>query len=253
MQEVKIDRNIYLSGMIEEESALAVVQAIRQINEFDDAVEDELMASVQALVGEGVINAEGFKGLPKREPITIEINSTGGITSSGFSIVTAIENSVTPIIGYVTGDCMSMAVNVLASCHYRISSEYASFMMHDVASGNQGKYNDIHSQFRYLEKTRELVIKQLSDYIDLTEDKVKEIFDMSADHYFDAPTAKEFGLVDSISGEEVDYKYVEEALYGQEEEVEEVEELHIENEKLKESIEQAIPELDKNGEEFLDA
>lgn len=209
-----IDRNIYLYGEINHESALQVITAIKYINEYDEMIEEGQLSQVQELVGRGLIKEDSLNGLELREPITLEINSGGGHTSSGFSIISAIENSDTPVIGYVTGDCMSMAIGVLSSCHYRLSSEYARFMIHDIYSITEGKFNDLNSSLKYVEKIRENYKRIIVQYTDIDGDEIDKITDANSDYHFDPEEAKRMKLIDSVDSDEVSDEFILEKLYG---------------------------------------
>lgn len=204
MEETFIDRTIYLFGEIDTEMAKDVISKIDLINEYDDIMEEEDASTLEMYISRGAIDKNSIKKTNMRKPIRLEINSSGGETSAGYSIITAIENSETPIIGYVTGNCMSMAVAIVSSCHYRVSSEYAEFMVHDVYSGMQGKYSDLNSSLEYIERVRKNYNKVLTKYTKLKEDKVDELVSKNSDHYFSPFDAKVMGIIDSIDNEPID-------------------------------------------------
>lgn len=204
IEETFIDRTIYLFGEIDTEMAKDVISKIDLINEYDDIMEEEDASTLEMYISRGTIDKNSIKKTNMRKPIRLEINSSGGETSAGYSIITAIENSETPIIGYVTGNCMSMAVAIVSSCHYRVSSEYAEFMVHDVYSGMQGKYSDLNSSLEYIERVRKNYNKVLTRYTKLKEDKVDELVSKNSDHYFSPFDAKVMGIIDRIDNEPID-------------------------------------------------
>lgn len=211
--EYYVDRNIYLFGEINREIALDVITAIKAINEYDEMVEENQLNTINEYIGKGMIKPESIQGVEPREPIILEINSGGGHTSAGFSIISAIENSETPVIGYVTGDCMSMATAILASCHYRMSSEYASFMIHDVYTISEGKYNDLVTTMNYVQDIRGIYSKILTKYTDIEESRLDEIVNANADHHFLPEEAREIGLIDAIDTDEIDEQLMLKKLY----------------------------------------
>ena len=213
-----VNRNIYLNGPINYDSAQEVVSMIKQINEYDSMVEEEQMNMLSEYVNMGVLAQNSIQGLTPREPIMLEINSGGGMTSAGFSIVSAIENSETPIIGYVTGDCMSMATAIVASCHYRMSTKYASFMIHDVYAGFEGKFNDLNSSVNYVKKIRGDYHSLIVEYTNVDADKLDSIIDGNSDFHFTPEEAKVFGLIDALDTDEVDEEKFFNKLYGAEQE-----------------------------------
>ena len=256
-----IDRTIYIFGEINTEMARDVISKIDLINEYDSLVEDDDTAVLTSLINKGIIDAKSVNGVVGREPIYLEINSNGGETSAGYSIITAIENSNTPVIGYVTGNCMSMAVAIVASCHYRMASEYAEFMIHDVYSGMQGKYSDLNSSLEYIERVRSNYNKVLTKYTKLEEDKVDELVSKNSDHYFSPFDARVMGIIDSVDTEPIDEDDFFKKLYGDGED--ESQDMSDDNKKIEELVEDIVeggedtkkPEKEKTNleklEEFL--
>lgn len=208
-----IDRNISLYGMVDNDSAEKVVSTIKAINEYDDMIEKSQLDLLGGFIEKGVLRSDAIQGLEPREPIVLEINSGGGYASSGFSIVSAIESSTTPVVGIVTGDCMSMAVPIFASCHYRISKRFAGFMIHDTQTGAEGKFNDIEKTLGYLKQVRENYKGVLLEYTDIEEDRMDWIINANADFYFTPQEAKEMGVVDAIE-DDVDEEDMLRKLYG---------------------------------------
>lgn len=223
----KINRHLYLSSEISREELAPIIQAIELINQEDDNADDEVTAQVQNLVSQGIIDIESMQ-YPYREPIILEINSEGGEISAGFQLLTAIENSETPIIGYVTGWCMSMAIPVLLACDYRLASEYSSFMIHDISSGTIGKYTEMK---HYLENgmvlSRDNYIKSVVKYSKLTRDELLEIMDRSHDYNFAPEKAIELGIVDSIDAF-TDVEEMSKKIYQREESEDEEEVVSVE-------------------------
>lgn len=253
-----IDRTIYIFGEINTDVARDVISKIDLINEYDSLIEDDDTAVLNSLINKGIIDAKAVNGVVGREPIYLEINSNGGETSAGYSIITAIENSNTPIIGYVTGNCMSMAVAIVASCHYRMASEYSEFMIHDVYSGMQGKYSDLNSSLEYIERVRSNYNKVLTKYTKLEEDKVDELVSKNSDHYFSPFDARVMGIIDRVDTETIDEDDFFKKLYG--DGGDESQDVSDDNKKIEELIEDIVeggedtkkPEKEKTNLEKLE-
>lgn len=209
-----VDRNIYLYGEIDDATALEVVSHINHINEIDDMEEEAFVEKIGAFVESGFLKPDSLRGLQAREPIYIEINSNGGSSPSGFSIITAIQNSETPVIGYVTGNCMSMAIPILASCDYKIGSEYSKFMIHDVYSASEGKFNDLNSSIEYVGSVREDYIKATAKNTKMSESEVREITNRNSDYFFSPEKAFDLGLIDHIDSNKVDEEKMMNKIYG---------------------------------------
>lgn len=209
-----LDRDIYLYGDIDDSMALEVVSRINHINEVDDIEEQALIDDIGSKIADGLLDEDALNGVRAREPINIEINSNGGSSPAGFSIITAIRNSETPTIGYVTGNCMSMAIPILASCDFKIGSEYSKFMIHDVYSASEGKFNDLNSSLEYISSVREDYIRATAQNTRMTEDDVREITNRNSDYFFSPEKAFELGLIDLIDNHKVDEEEMLRKLYG---------------------------------------
>ncbi|RKJ30954.1 hypothetical protein D7X33_40905, partial [Butyricicoccus sp. 1XD8-22] len=77
-------------------------------------------------------------GIPveERVPIKLYIDSAGGEIYRGFSLVSAIESSDTPVIGILQGTCMSMAFVIYLACHYRYASRFSNVLYHTLRAGS---------------------------------------------------------------------------------------------------------------------
>ena len=66
----------------------------------------------------------------ERQPITIYLDSAGGEIYRGFSLVSAIEASQTPVIGVLQGSCMSMCLPIWLACHVKYASRFSTVLYH---------------------------------------------------------------------------------------------------------------------------
>lgn len=222
MEEIK--RHLYLNEEITDNSVIELVETINEINDDDDAREEDIINIAQSLISQGVISNNEIK-IPEREPIMLEINCGGGSLSAGFMLITAIENSVTPIIGYVTGHCMSMAVAILASCDFKISSRFASFMIHEVSSGFFGKFGEMMPYLGYIDNGRANYKNVITDNTGIDDERLEEMMKRNHDYFFFPEEALEIGLIDCIDVDGFDANLFAEKVYGlKKEEVEEIEE-----------------------------
>ena len=220
----EISRHLYLNEEITDNSVIELVETINEINDDDDAREEDIINIAQSLISQGVISNNEIK-IPEREPIMLEINCGGGSLSAGFMLITAIENSVTPIIGYVTGHCMSMAVAIFASCDFKISSRFASFMIHEVSSGFFGKFGEMMPYLGYIDNGRENYKNVITENTGIDDERLEEMMKRNHDYFFFPEEALEIGLIDCIDIDGVDVNLFSEKVYGiKKEEVEEIEE-----------------------------
>lgn len=225
MEEIK--RHLYLNEEITDNSVIELVETINEINDDDDAREEDIINIAQSLISQGVISNNEIK-IPEREPIMLEINCGGGSLSAGFMLITAIENSVTPIIGYVTGHCMSMAVAILASCDFKISSRFASFMIHEVSSGFFGKFGEMMPYLGYIDNGRANYKNVITDNTGIDDERLEEMMKRNHDYFFFPEEALEIGLIDCIDIDGIDVNLFSEKVYGiKKEEIEEADSIEI--------------------------
>lgn len=190
-EQMGITRHLFLNE-IAPESAMDLVRYIYFINEYDEANEQLI---IQDALSRPYLKEDAEIILPEREPIVLEINSLGGELLSGFQIITAIENSETPIIGSVTGMCASMAIPILASCDVRTGTEYSTYMIHDVSSGFSGKHTESRNWLNQQDVLRETMAGIIDKYTKFTKTELLEMFEHN-DAWFNVYKAYEKGLID---------------------------------------------------------
>lgn len=126
---------------------------------------------------------EEDKGIPvnDRKPITIWIDSPGGLLNTTIGICDAIRQSITPVIGINMNEAMSGASAIFASCHYRYAFPHASFLLHLGSGGAVGTYQQNKAQQQHYDH----LIEQLKDiyYTSLKLDtpEMREKFDKLID------------------------------------------------------------------------
>lgn len=132
------------------------------------------------------------------QDIFMYINSPGGCVSAMFGIFDVM-NYIKPdiaTIGY--GHCMSAGSFLLASATKgkRSILPNTQVMIHELSTGNHGKFNDIKVQF---EHTQKLYDRMAEYYASFTGQKLVKIKrDMERDCYLTAAEALSYGLVDKI-------------------------------------------------------
>lgn len=142
-------------------------------------------------------------GIPidKRKCITIYINSPGGSSIDGFSLVSAIQSSTTKIRGVCFGLCASMGYHIFLACHERIAFRSSILLQHDgsleISSSTQ-KAKQTMAFFDEMDKrTKEFVLSRTN----MTEEFYDSVYDQ--EYWFYAyPKGKELGCVDKIIGED---------------------------------------------------
>lgn len=172
------DRILYLDGYVDEDVLHTLILQICKINGEDYGIPVE-----------------------ERIPITLIINSGGGNSIIGMSLVNVIQNSKTPVIGVCFGMCASMAFGIFAVCHTRLAVPDAVFMVHDgdVCIGNTA--TKVKDYMKLVPKLDERYNRAIAARTKFT---VKELDEMSPhDNWFFADELIEMNMVDGIIGKDV--------------------------------------------------
>jgi ATP-dependent Clp protease protease subunit len=130
--------------------------------------------------------------------ISMYINSPGGDVSAGEAILDTMRYIKAPVSTIGMGLVASMASVLLAAGEKgkRFVLPNTSIMIHQPMAGTQGQVTDMEIQISKFKQTKELLIKQMSEF---TGRKEKELFAaMERDNWMTANDAKEFGLIDGI-------------------------------------------------------
>lgn len=172
------DRILYLSGDVEGNNISEVCKQILQINEFDR----------QCL--------EKYRSY-EIKPIQLHIQSFGGVIVDMWSLVDIIEASVTPIITYCSGYCMSAAAVIFMSGHIRYMYKHSQIMLHQLSAGSFGKLNDIKTDATRFDIMNERVIKYIKKNTTLPKSVIKSI-NSGEDVYLTAKECKKYGICDKV-------------------------------------------------------
>lgn len=130
--------------------------------------------------------------------ISMYINSPGGDVSAGEAILDTMRYIKAPVSTIGMGLVASMASVLLAAGEKgkRFVLPNTSIMIHQPMAGTQGQVTDMEIQISKFKQTKELLIKQMSEF---TGRKEKELFSaMERDNWMTANDAKDFGLIDGI-------------------------------------------------------
>lgn len=130
--------------------------------------------------------------------ITMYINSPGGDVSSGLALYDVMQAVTCPIRTVCVGMAASMAAILFISGDRRDMLPHARVMIHDpsLAGGAGGNALTIYNLGMDLMKIRRINGEIIAGH---TNKKLEEVLEKtSADSYFDANEAVEFGLADGI-------------------------------------------------------
>ena len=133
------------------------------------------------------------------EPITMYINSPGGVVTSGMVVYDTMQMISSPVHTVCMGLAASMGSIILSGGTKGKRSIYPSgrVMIHQPSIGRLfGQASDIEIHAREILKTKDLGAKILADNCGKTIDQVKKDFDR--DYWMNAKESLEYGIVDSI-------------------------------------------------------
>ncbi|MBQ2798085.1 MAG: ATP-dependent Clp protease proteolytic subunit [Ruminiclostridium sp.] len=161
------------------------------IGEINDITATEIIAQLDYLDNES------------DEDITMIINSPGGIVSSGFAIIDAMNRSRCIIKTQVTGIAASMAAVIAANGTrgYRYVTPLAKMMLHQPLGGACGQATDIEVSAREILKVKKLISIMLSEITGKPINKISA--DCERDFYLDSQAAVEYGVADRICSSSV--------------------------------------------------
>ena len=130
--------------------------------------------------------------------ISLYIQSPGGDVYAGLAILDTMQHIKSKVSTIGMGQVASMASTLLAGGEKgrRLALPNARIMIHQPLAGTQGQVTDMEIHVREYSKTKEKLIKMLSEF---TGQKEKTLFDaMERDNYMSAEEAKKFGLIDEV-------------------------------------------------------
>lgn len=168
-------RTIYLEGEISIAKATAVHRLITFYNKIDST--------------ENV-------PVENRTPIKIYLNSEGGDLDAGFSIISSIKLSATPVYTYNIGRAWSCAFFILIAGDKRFGVPHSTYLFHEGSCGNM---QDAH---KYINHTN-FYVRQLKDLRKIVLDNTQiteEEYDshIKDDWWLDADEAYMYDIIDEI-------------------------------------------------------
>jgi len=130
--------------------------------------------------------------------IYMYINSPGGLINEMYGIYDAMTYIKPDITTMCYGQCASAGSFLLAAGTKgkRFALPNVNIMIHELAAGTSGKFQNMKNDFEHYEKTYEKMANHYVGFTGQDLDKVKE--DMKKDYFMTAEEAKEYGLVDEI-------------------------------------------------------
>lgn len=171
------ERIIYLNEDISAYTIANIVPLIHKINKDDEKA--------------GIDPKE-------RKPLHIYITSYGGSAYDGWGVVSAIENSKTPVYTYCESYAMSMGLPIFLAGHKRLLGKYASLLYHELRGGANGTRQEV----KRLDKEYDRLQKMYDEYIISKTTVTQEILDdhqeRISDWYINAEDATKYNMYDEL-------------------------------------------------------
>lgn len=178
MGQEMISRKIVISEPITDGLAGAIVSQIMEINDYDVAM--SVISTYQP------------------EPIEIFINSGGGSVTAGFTIISAMEMSETPIVTYGIGIVASMALGIFVAGDVRIAHRFTRFMYHSVSYGAEGHITDHEDMHKEVNILQDMYNSLFTDRTKLSAEQMDEIRKGKKDFFFSGKRAVKLGIADEV-------------------------------------------------------
>ena len=141
-----------------------------------------------------------LESLDPRKDINLYVNSPGGVVDDTLAIYDIMKVVKCDVATYCVGRAESGGAVVLAAGTKgkRFILPSAKVMIHQPMGGVYGQSADIQIQAEEILKTKQTLIKILSDCTGQTPAKIEE--DSERDRFFTADEALKYGLVDDVLG-----------------------------------------------------
>lgn len=134
----------------------------------------------------------------QKAPISLYINSPGGVSQSGLAILDTMRFIKCPVSTICIGLCASAAALLLAGGQRgkRFCLPNSKVMIHQPWGAVQGQVTEIEIYYKEGKKDRETYSKLIAEFCGKTQDEVNK--DIERDNYMSAQEALNYGIVDQV-------------------------------------------------------
>lgn len=159
---------------------------------IDDQVANLVIAQLLYLDSEG------------RGPITMYINSPGGVIYAGLAIYDTMKLLKSPVSTVAVGATMSMGTVILTAGAkgQRYALPHATVHMHPAGGGAKGYTEDVRIAYMEQERLQSQLFHLIARHSNHTVTEIEEAF--RRDRFMNAAEALAFGLVDEVLGDTSD-------------------------------------------------
>src|SRR3954469_25159143 len=142
-----------------------------------------------------------LNSLDPKQPISMYIQSPGGVVYAGLAIYDTMQMISAPVHTVCVGFSGSMATALLTSGAKgkRSALPHATIHMHPTGGGSKGYTEDVRIATREQERLQVQLFHLMGKHSGHSWKEIEDFF--LRDRYLSAPEAKEFGLIDEILGD----------------------------------------------------
>lgn len=136
----------------------------------------------------------------ERKPITLYINTNGGSLYSANSLISLIQNSITPVHTVNLGVCFSAGFLLFIAGKKRYALDNSVFLLHE---GQNGDFNATGKYFDKASFEKNVIEKKVKDYVLERTAITSKMYERNyrAEWYMSAEKAMELNICDYIVGE----------------------------------------------------
>lgn len=174
-----MDRQLYLMEEVCEDSVADLIYDLMNIELEDNEMEDE------------------YKDYT-RDPIYLHIMTPGGCVQSGLALYDTIRQLKTPVFTIVKGQASSMGLIISLAGDYRLATENAFFMWHDISYGIYGSVQTMNENLDFTKRLRDKVNKIMLDRTLIDEVDLFDVYLKKCDWYMDVDEAKQFRIIHEV-------------------------------------------------------
>lgn len=181
--DVPMERNLFFTADVDQESIAELTRSIIEINEHDEMIA-------------GAYGIYNIKYVP--DPIKIYIDSYGGYIYQGLGAISVIETSKTPVHTIATGVAMSCGFLILIAGHKRFAYPYSTMMYHQGGGEIGGKMKDIEETLSQWKKLEDMCNRIVLKKTKITKEMLTANYHAKTDTYLTAEQALKLKVIDEI-------------------------------------------------------
>ena len=145
-----------------------------------------------------------LNGVDPKAPISLYINSPGGVVYAGLAIYDTMQMIKAPVSTFAIGITASMGTALLTAGAkgQRYALPHTTIHMHPTGGGAQGYTEDVRIATREQERLQTQLFHLMGKHSGHTWKEIEDFF--LRDKFLTAPEAKDFGLIDEVLGDTSD-------------------------------------------------